>query len=358
MPAAIPFVVAGFQAYAAVTATSAIVAGLYTVAAVSTALGAITKNKDLQRLGAIAGLAGGVGSVMTAGGSAAGAAAGEEASKTVAEKAGAAGFENTVDAAVKSGAQTAADATSAIDNATSVLETARGGASALAEPIAQSGSMGSSAGGGLLADAMGSPVTTQSAFSSAPADSMFNTGQISDTLAANAGGNAGSAFDTASSSAAMADPASASLSTSASANPSQYGLDTAPNAGNGLSNTAGQTQSAANTGTFKADYGLNTASNAVKGALPDAGMQNQNWFEKLNSFATKYGKLTELGGGLISGAAKSYSDQQTAKDNFNRQREYQEWLRQRYNDSVRNLTVPGLVLNRNGSNGIINGARG
>jgi hypothetical protein len=355
MPAAIPFVVAGFQAFAAVAAKSAIVAGLYTVAAVSTALGAITKNKDLQRLGAVAGLAGGVGSVMTAGGSAAGAAAGEEASKTVAEKAGAAGFENTVDAAVKSGAQTAADATSAIDNASSALDLAKS-APALAEPASSLAQTGASS-NGLLSNAMSSGpdlgnITTQSAFNSAPAGDMFNTGQIFPGA------------ESAGSSSSLMQPTADAASPGAMG--TDYGLNTASNAptanagamnqGNGLNVNTASNAPAANTGKFL-DYNLNTASNAGSG-LPSAATQNQNWFEKLNSFATKYGKLTELGGGLISGAAKSYSDQQTAKDSFNRQREYQDWLRQRYNDSVRNLTVPGLVLNRNGPNGIINGARG
>lgn len=352
MPAAIPFVVAGFQAYAAVTATSAIVAGLYTVAAVSTALGAVTKNKDLQRLGAIAGLAGGVGSVMTAGGTAAGAAAGEEATKTVAEQAGATGFENTA-------ADLTSQADKAIANSSAALDAAKTGVQ-IAEPvnasIAQAGPMGVSPDNGLLSNAMApkpalDTITTQSAFNSAPQQNMFNTGQMFQN-----GQQAGSSLLNA----PAAEPLSTvnvppSLSSNMTA-PPLPDASTAP-AGDGFRMPGGATNAPSNTGTFKADYGLNTASNAGS-SLPDAATQNQNWFEKLNGFANKYGKLTEATMGLIGGAANNYSQQKAAESNFNRQKEYQEWLRQRYNDSLRNLTIPGLVLNRNGSNGIINGARG
>jgi hypothetical protein len=44
--------------------------------------------------------------------------------------------------------------------------------------------------------------------------------------------------------------------------------------------------------------------------------------------------------GLLGGAAKSYGDQAAEEAAWENRRKYQQWMQQRYSDSVRNLTVP------------------
>lgn len=68
MPAAIPLIAAGAEIAAgasAIAAGSAVVGGLMVAGGVLTGLGALTGNKKLSQLGAIAGLAGGIGGLAT-----------------------------------------------------------------------------------------------------------------------------------------------------------------------------------------------------------------------------------------------------------------------------------------------------
>lgn len=65
--------------------------------------------------------------------------------------------------------------------------------------------------------------------------------------------------------------------------------------------------------------------------------------------------MAKVASGMIQGAAGYYGQTQAMKDNMERQKQYADWVRQRYSDSVRNLTIPAPTAQL--SPGIIGGSR-
>ena len=62
--------------------------------------------------------------------------------------------------------------------------------------------------------------------------------------------------------------------------------------------------------------------------------------------------------GLIAGAAGAAGQYLAASEAQKRQMAYQDWVRQRYSDAVRNLRIPAVNATPVAANGIIGGARG
>lgn len=84
----------------------------------------------------------------------------------------------------------------------------------------------------------------------------------------------------------------------------------------------------------------------------------KNTLEDVGGWMNKNPSLTKVGGGLIQGAMDYYGKQEMADDNLKRQKAYQDWVRQRYSESVRNLRVPAVTLTAPQNTGIIGGQRG
>lgn len=143
MPVAIPFIIAGVEAYGAAVATSAVVAGMMYTAAALTVVGAITHNQDLSRWGSYVGLAGGAASLATdlaSGGASLGANQGFEAS----EATGQAGMTTGTATDTVAGGANAAPTSGASSVAPAAETTTSGGANANAlsvNPQAASGEL-------------------------------------------------------------------------------------------------------------------------------------------------------------------------------------------------------------------------
>lgn len=99
-------------------------------------------------------------------------------------------------------------------------------------------------------------------------------------------------------------------------------------------------------------WGQDTLSNVTAGA--GAGPSGPGMIEQFSQWMRANPEATKVGGGLVKGAMEYYGQQQFADDQMKRQQSYMDWVRQRYSDSVRNLTIPALVRNQ----GVVNGARG
>lgn len=282
MPAAIPFVIAAGQAYAAATAATTLVAGLYASAAAFTTIGALAKNEKLQMLGSLLGV----------GGSVAG-AVGQSSAATAAD-------------AVREAETPAAAATPEATSAPA--ETAD-----LASPAAEAVTPPAAA--DLPANAIGGQPgqegILQGAAAPAAAETPLGTG--GGIISEQAG----------------MQPQTAGASPIASWNdvrgPSGWGSPSASAPAPGAGDWWGD----------------------LKQSVSGLG----DWVEKNPASA-------KMVGGLIQGGMQYAGQQRIADDNLKRQQRYQDWVRQRYSDSVRALQVPAVSLTTPSSSGIIGGQRG
>lgn len=323
MPAAIPLVGAAFSIAGGVAAAGGMAAiaagglsaltltsGLMIAGGALTGVGALTGNKKLMTLGSVLGLAGGVSSLASKAGEAAGAAATAEAASQAAAEAGVSTTAN-VGGNVVQGADLATTAAETASNAAS-----QAGVSALAD----------SAPSGVIRDAVAEP------------------------WALNGPGEAGPLAGSA--------PQSAAAAPSMAADPMSV---VGPSQDTGLIAQAGQ--GGPMTGT-RFDLQQGTYDGGYSGRGPDsipgqAGSASPgSWWSKATDWMKKNPEATKIGGGLVQGAMQYYGNQQIADDNVKRQMAYQDWVRQRYSDSVRNLTVPSVVRTAPATGGIIGGARG
>ena len=344
MPAAIPLVGAAFSIAGGVAAAGGMAAiaagglsaltltsGLMIAGGALTGIGALTGNKKLMTLGSVLGLAGGISSLASKAGEAAGAAATAEAASQAAAEAGATTTANVGGNVVQgAGADLAAGAAETASNAAS-----QAGVEALA----------GSQSGGLIADA------------AAPGTLAGDAGP----WAMNGPGEAGPLADAGTSMAAKGAAAAPSLAADpmSMVGPSQdVGSMAQAGSGGPMTGTRFDLQQ----GTYDGGY---------SGRGPDSipGQANSaspgDWWSKAKQFGSdatdwmkKNPEATKLGGGLVQGAMQYYGNQQIADDNVKRQMAYQDWVRQRYSDSMRNLTVPSVVRTASASGGIIGGARG
>ena len=109
--------------------------------------------------------------------------------------------------------------------------------------------------------------------------------------------------------------------------------------------------------------GATPAAPAASIAAPDGS--SLSWWDKAKQMASDTSswmkanpETTKLAGGLVQGAMGYYGQQQLADDNLKRQMKYQDWIRQRYSDSVRNLQIPSPLSTTTQPQGIISGSRG
>jgi len=345
MPAAIPLIGAAFSVSAGLE-IGGLIGGLMVAGGGLTAVGTLTGNKDLTNLGAVLGLAGGIGNLAGLGSSSLSASAPLSEMDSVYQGAADVGASTTanVGGTVTQGAQ---DVTSA------ALSTANEAGNSLS-------GLGNNAPTGLLQDAMNNGPT---AYASPSSDTGLNmqpradaaTSAASPTRALNSAGPRGN--DVAN---AINQPGPAQMPTPE--NPvGQYGLANAPSNGptaytspssdtgiNAVADGGGTTQA------MQGGFGAGKSGDAAAGWWPQA----KEMAEKFAKFTKEYPELTNNAAGLIKGAFGYYGDQQKAEDDQQRKMAYQDWQRQRYSDSVRNLRVPGLVRTTPQTGGIIAGARG
>jgi hypothetical protein len=104
-----------------------------------------------------------------------------------------------------------------------------------------------------------------------------------------------------------------------------------------------------------------------RGFYPDIQAQSQpgSWWDKATDTASKVSgwreknpNTTKLASGIIGGAANYYGQMEAAEQQYKNRLAYEDWARQRYSDSVRNIQVPRLIRQGSGTGGIIGGARG
>lgn len=338
MPMAIPLVIAGFEAYAGVAAIAAageltLTAGLSLAGAAFTGIGAITGNKDLMALGAVAGLGAGISSL-----------AGEAAVSSAADSA-LTGSGNMyapgADTAAMDAANNAAFAPPAAGStagdivADAGVNTAQNTLAGSKDLIPKTGFAGMSPGTGMQ------PAIEQAIGGGAPA------------AAAAAPGPAA---------AAIQGPAPVGAEAAASGSPS-FNTGAAPS----NFSTPNADISNPDAGVFKnnpyskAPSTLDAPGSAGAGTPGDPN----SFYEKLKAagkefagYTKDYPELTKGVGGVIQGGMQYYGQQQIAQDNMARQKSYMDWVRQRYSDSVRNLTVPSLQASKSASGGIIAAAKG
>lgn len=327
MPAAIPLVAAGFSVYAgvgAIAAGSALVGGLMVAGGALTAVGSLTGNKKLSTLGAVLGLAGGVGSLASE------AAAGSTLANT--------------------GAETSQELLNAQAPGVSTTTNAGGVVSQGAADTAAAVSDAAGKSGGLVSDAINS--TPPAALA---ANEPLGAPQFS--------GN-GTQYDLQRGVYDGGSPAqSAAASPVDAAQPQQSGLAD----WRAAANSAPQTPVGASPGAadFGSGFENTTPSGQAANAAPQAPGTSPDWWNKLKQYGSgaaewmqKNPNLTMVGGGLVYGAMNNYGQQQLAEDNMKRQMRYQDWVRQRYSDAAANLRVPGLVSTAPATGGIISGTRG
>ena len=287
MPAAIPFIVAAGEFYAATTAMSAVASGLYFSAGVVTTIGALTKNEKLSMLGGVLALGGGIAGSAAASGA-------QSAADAVRLSDSVYAGADTSPVAAPAAADTANVAQEAVTSA------AQPGAvpAAPAAPPAPGGLINENMTGvgrdGLISDLKGpldtsTPVQQQALADNAPPTTSMQSGIIGPEIprVAEAGARMG-----------------------------QYG-------------------------------------------------EGSNWWDGLrqalgdfNSAIKDNPGAAKIYGGIIQGGMNYYGNQQLEDDKLKRQKNYQDWVRQRYSDSVRNLSVPTIGLAPQPSGGIIGGQRG
>lgn len=115
----------------------------------------------------------------------------------------------------------------------------------------------------------------------------------------------------------------------------------------------------------RADLAAGTYDSAASAATAGAPNPAESWWDKLKSGVSSAGQwakanpeLAKAGAGLVQGAMGYYGQQQLAEDNQKRQMKYQDWVRQRYSDSVRNLRIPSPLSTTAQPQGIIASSRG
>jgi hypothetical protein len=318
MPMVIPLVAAAFEAYAGVAALAAgaeglaaVTAGLGIAGGALTAVGTITGNKNLTMIGSVAGLAGGIGTLASSAGDLTVDAAGEGTD------AAAHGFNAAQDTGLVDDAATSAPATDA-------------GANLAGAPTT----------GGIVGNAnpnLATPPVTPEASS---AGTMTGTPPADPNAGPDMSNGAygGSAPPAAPTTPGAAPPATSNVPDFAKGS---YGGGAQP-------------------GTAGAPPG------SPYGAGPSgAPSTDGSWYSQLGdvlhagaAWSQQNPALTKVAGGLVQGAMQYYGSQQLAEANLNRAKNYQDWARQRYSDSVRNLTVPTIGISAAPSSGIIAGAKG
>lgn len=342
MPAAIPLVGAAFSIAGGVAAAGGMAAiaagglsaltltsGLMIAGGALTGIGAITGNKKLMTLGSVLGLAGGVSSFMSKAGETVATEAATEAAADVAKneaaKAGASQAANDVAQNISSAAPTA------VDTASTVASEAGANALAGSQP------------GGLINDAVKDFGAEQLGMAG-PNASLADAG----------GGLASSAPQSPLQQQAFMD-ANTNLAGAGEATP---GMGTnMPNSGSMTS-----TQYDLQQGTYDGGYS-GRGPDSIPGSTNAA--QPGDWWSKMKQFGSDSAKwvkdnpeLAKMGGQAIGGAGLIYGQQAAADAAQKRQMAYQDWVRQRYSDSMRNLTIPSVVRTATASSGIIGGARG
>lgn len=117
----------------------------------------------------------------------------------------------------------------------------------------------------------------------------------------------------------------------------------------------------------KATPNFGTLATESRGFYPDLmaqqAPQGGSWWDSVKDLGKDFAKftkdnpeLTRLAGGAIGGVGEYLGGQQLVKDRMKAEMKYSDWVRQRYSDSVRNLTVP--TIRAPAPSGIIGGARG
>lgn len=217
--------------------------------------------------------------------------------------------------------------------------------------LARIGAVASLVGGAGQALGIGAnAATAATAPSTATAGSTIGDALAKGTLGAELAG-AAPAAEAASAGAGLFDSAGAATSV----------FDTATNpflAGNEALLGTGPSLSATGTGAAAAEL-----ANSPLGLMPPAGAETArsggilgrigdvgDWIENNPNQA-------KLVGGLIEGAAGPYLQKQKLKAELDARKSYDDWARQRYSDSVRNLVIPSMFAPAP-VGGIIGGQRG
>jgi hypothetical protein len=348
MPAAIPLVAAAFEAYAGYTAVVAgaeIVGGMMLAGSAMSAAGALTGNKDLSNMGAVVGLAGGVA------GMASGAFSGSELATENSDLASKGATTDNITASINADSPAVsspiADNTVTGTNLPSAGDvppgTTQASAAAGTQPASQTVAgqatnvnVSPLQQNGIQANIAGS---TNPAASTSPLNPLQQTQQ--DVLSNISPGS-------------TVDPNAPNPISGVS--PSTPGAPSAPGGGLINSNTGGSVNLGTVTGSDMdaATMGPQGGPSAP-GAPTDPSMlaKVESW-AKLNPNLAMFAGMGGLG--LVQGAMNSEAQKQLQEDAMNRAMAYQDWVRQRYSDSVRNLTIPGLQNSKGG--GIVASAQG
>lgn len=311
MPAAIPLVGAAFSIGAGITAgVTTLVGGLMVAGGALTAVGTLTGNSKLQKIGGVMSLVGG----------------------------GIGAFESLTSAASSVAPSASSGVSSAVDTATSAASQAateaasQGAQAAAASQAAEvAATQAAAQNPGLLQSAMGefAPTATQyGAFGEAPLGQALaqNQGVISQ---------------------AATNPLLTTQEAIAASAPGA-------SAGSPALNMA-EFQQMAPTAT---QYG-------AFGEAPLNPPAPKSWWDGFTDKAQRAGqwieqnpKTAQVLGQAVQGAASYYGPLAAAEEQQKRAMAYQDWVRQRYSDSVRNLRVPRLTQQAPATAGIIGGARG
>jgi hypothetical protein len=301
MPAVVPFIAAAGEAYAA-TAATGLVAGLYAAGAVATLAGAVSHNRNLSMLGGVLGLAGGGASAL---------GLGSDASSAASSAADVARTSDATAATADAATPSAVSAGTA-SNATDLGSLSGGTASDLTNGAAAASSLAPSTADGLAAGSSGTAGDLAAGSAGAPGNVAATDVSMPGLISSNSGLGA----------------------------PVQFG----------------------GPGSFGSPGGLTGAGASPLTTPPGDGV---GWWDSAKQAIGNFSDwmrqnpaATKVGGGLIYGAMNYYGNQQLADANMQRQKNYQDWVRQRYSDSVRNLQVPTPYMTAGLSSGIISGNQG
>lgn len=301
MPVAVALAASAFTVSAGM-ATAGVLGGMMVAGGVLSGLGAVTGNAKLSKIGSVLGLVGGVGSMVSsmANGASSAAGAGVGAGADPAAQAAA-------EAAKQSAATTAADTAAGVagDAAKQAATTSSGFGGAGMDPGV----------GGPAAGATSGPWAAATGSEPLAADAAMGvTSPVTDGLIAGAQPTTVSGFG-------------------------GVGTDAAAQGFGGTTTVAGS--------------GL--ADNALVKTAGEWFNKGKEGLDALSKWSNANPNNARIVGGLIQGAAKSYGDEQILKDKYELEKKYADWARQRYSDSVRNLTIPTLAL---APRGVINNQRG
>jgi hypothetical protein len=326
MPAAIPLIGAAFSVGAGIAAgATTLVGGLMIAGGAMTAVGAVTGNKKLQTIGSVLGLVGG----------------------------GIGAFNELASAA------SLADTASSVASASDIANMADIGTSAA--NAADIGMMADVGMGAADAAAQTASQAAQAAQVSQAAQPLLDEGLIraaqtefgldpSTLVNPTVNPPAPGAMESMAARSVEQAPSQFVQSPSAAATPAA-GPAAAPAAAPVASQSPG--------------YGTYATEN--RGFYPDIQSQSQptGWWDKATEAAGKVSgwmkknpNTTKLASGIIGGAANYYGQMEAAEQQYKNRLAYEDWARQRYSDSVRNIQVPRLIRQGTGTGGIIGGARG